>query len=56
MADAEKRGSAGGVFLRYLRAYIEQWGQFAVIVPGECLGRVIGCFEDCPVKKCAWRN
>ena len=28
-----------------------QRGQVTVINPCECLGRVTGCFPDCPVKK-----
>gem|GEM_PF-6654171 len=57
MAGSKKElVSTGGWIVRYLKAYVEHWGQFAVIVPMGCLGRTTGCFSDCPVKKCAYRR
>jgi len=41
--------------MKFLKAYLETWGQESVIIPARCLGRFCGCFPGCPIKKCAFK-
>ena len=42
--------------MKFLQAYINRYGQIAVITQGKCLGRFTGCFSDCSVEKCVYKG
>jgi len=42
--------------MKFLQAYITQWGKVAVIEPAKCLGRFCGCLPGCPVVKCGYKG